>query len=504
MIIVKNPSVADLYKAALKGDAMVSSTGALVSYSGKNTGRRPDAKRIVKDDKTANIDWDANNAMTTDLFMFYLHNARRLLDEYDGIVYQIDTVAGWDHEIKVRIYCTNPYHALFMKNMLIPAEYDEADFEIYNVSHCLANELNDILRCTDIEADPKIDENLVAMNVTEMKMVIYGTKYAGEMKKGVLTLIMYLSPVNGHLPLHSSCNIGEDGDATLFFGLSGTGKTTLSTEPNRRLIGDDEHVWTDTGIYNVENGNYAKCIGLKKESEPEIYNAIRFGAVVENVELGLDNEVLFDSSKYTQNTRCAYPLKHIDNAVIPAITTGDPKNIVLLTCDAFGIFPPVSRLTIDQAVFFFIAGYTSKMPGTEVGITEPKSTFSACFGGPFLAWKPTVYGNMLRQKLEKCNCNVWLVNTGWINGRYGVGSRISIKHTRQIIDSIHDGSLSKAEYKRISVFDLEVPKECGYIPKDVLDPSVNYDWTFVNEFVTDFKATFIKRYGKDIYDELMS
>ncbi|AFZ80045.1 phosphoenolpyruvate carboxykinase ATP, putative [Theileria equi strain WA] len=310
-----------------------------------------------------------------------------------------------------------------------------------------------------------------------MEMVILGTEYAGEMKKGVLTLMMYILPQRGLLPLHSSCNIGYDGTVTLFFGLSGTGKTTLSAEPTRKLIGDDEHVWTDDGVFNIEGGCYAKCKDLSKDHEPEIFDAIKFGAVLENVVYNLKtHKVDYSDVTITENTRCAYPLEFIANSLIPATVNKHPNNIIFLTCDAFGALPPVSRLTVAQAMYHFVSGYTTKMAGTEIGITKPTATFSACYAGPFLAMHPMVYAKLLEKKLEQHGSNVWLVNTGWIKGPCDspTGQRIPLKYTRKIIDAIHDGSLEKASYTQVPVFNLEVPVEIPGIPEDVLHQELGW------------------------------
>jgi phosphoenolpyruvate carboxykinase (ATP) len=497
MTQIYNPSNSLIYKNSLQNPNIeISSTGALVAYSGENTGRCPDAKRIVFDEKSKDIDWNANNKIDSSLFNFYLSEGLNKFDEND--VYVLDVLAGWDNQLKVRIHCTDPYHVLFMKNMLIPTSFQDPDFEIFNFSKYTLHDVD-----KPQNPDQKLDKNLVALDFTQMKMIIFGTRYAGEMKKGVLTLIMFMAPIINDLPLHSSCNVGKNKDVTLFFGLSGTGKTTLSTESNRNLIGDDEHVWTQKGVYNIENGNYAKCIGLREESEPEIFNAIKYGAILENVKLDDQNNVLYDDISITQNTRCAYPLTHIKNSIIPAKIDSHPKNIVFLTCDAFGIFPPVSKLTINQAIFFFISGYTSKMPGTEMGVDKPKATFSPCFGGPFLAWHPQVYGELLRKKLEKHKSNIWLINTGWINGKYGVGDRISIKHTRQIVDSIHDGTFDNIEFETINIFDLQIPKSCKDVPYDVLNPLKNIENKGeLHAFIFDFQNKFIKKYGRDYYEKL--
>jgi phosphoenolpyruvate carboxykinase (ATP) len=396
MNTIWNPSVAELYKFGIQDENLeVSSTGALLAYSGEKTGRSPKDKRVVYDENTKNIWWSSNPndydiqdgangpniPITKELFEFYSFKAKEYLESKDK-VYVIDTYAGWinhddkqckNHEVKIRIYCTLAYHALFMENMLIPSDKkfneDEIDFTIYNVGEI---SLKNYIPPDKNKRDDSLKDTLIGIDFTEGEMIIYGTKYAGEMKKGVLTLMMYLMPIEGYLTLHSSANLDiNTNQLSLFFGLSGTGKTTLSADPCRSLIGDDEHVWTNTGVFNIEGGCYAKCIGLKKEFEPEIYDAIRYGAVVENVVYDKDTHAInFDDGSITQNTRCSYPLNYIPNALIPATVNIHPKNIIFLTCDAFGILPPVSKLSPDQAVYFFVNGYTSKIPGTEMGITE--------------------------------------------------------------------------------------------------------------------------------------
>jgi len=311
----------------------------------------------------------------------------------------------------------------------------------------------------------------VDVNFRRGEMVILGTEYAGEMKKGIFTVMHYLMPKAGVLSLHSSANEGPDEDVSLFFGLSGTGKTTLSADPHRMLIGDDEHCWSDEGVFNIEGGCYAKCIDLSADKEPEIFNAIRFGAVLENVVFDPETRVVnYDDNSLTENTRCAYPIEYIPNAKIPCVG-GHPKNIILLTCDAFGVLPPVSKLSQAQAKYHFISGYTAKIAGTEDGITEPQATFSSCFGQPFLVWHPVKYATMLAEKMAQHNADAWLINTGWNGGKYGVGKRISLKYSRAIIDAIHSGELANAEYENYGVFNLQIPTNVTGVPSEVLHPS---------------------------------
>jgi len=317
----------------------------------------------------------------------------------------------------------------------------------------------------------------VDMHFGRGEMVILGTQYAGEMKKGILTLMMYRMPKLGQLCLHSSAN--EDpktGSVTVFFGLSGTGKTTLSADPHRLLIGDDEHVWTDTGVFNIEGGCYAKCINLTEQGEPEIYRAIRFGSVLENIIFDEKSRVPdYTDTTVTENTRCAYPLEYIPNAKIPALTDTHPTNVILLTCDGFGVLPPVSKLTREQVIYHFIQGYTSKMAGTEVGISETTAAFSSCYGEPFLVWKPIKYAEMLADKLVKHSATAWLVNTGWVGGQCGKGgSRCPLKYTRAIIDAIHSGELVQADFEEEPVFHLQFPRACSNVPSELLNPAANW------------------------------
>ena len=353
-----------------------------------------------------------------------------------------------------------------MHNMLIrptPEEledFGEPDYVIYNAGR----------QSADTSVEGVETETSIALNFDSKEMVILGTEYAGEMKKGVFTIMNYLMPKRGILSMHCSCNVGKQHDVTLFFGLSGTGKTTLSADLNRSLIGDDEHCWNDDHVFNIEGGCYAKCINLSAENEPEIYNAIRFGSVLENtVQDPVTHAVDFTDTSITQNTRCSYPIEYIENALIPCITDS-PKNIIFLTCDAFGVLPPVSKLTPQQAMYHFISGYTAKVAGTEVGVSEPEATFSACFGAAFLVWHPTKYAELLAEKMTVHNSTAWLVNTGWSGGAYGVGSRISLKYTRSIIDAIHNGTLLQADYVKDDHFGLSIPKACEGVPGKILRP----------------------------------
>lgn len=468
--VLRNPSPAVLYEAAVRHDGgAISSTGALIAMSGVKTGRSPKDKRIVDHpDSTGDIWWGPVNIRMDE--RTFLTNRQRAIDFLNTRprLYVIDGFAGWDpaYRLKVRVICARPYHALFMHNMLIrPTQeelenFGEPDFVIYNAGQFSAN------KYTATMSSP----TSVNLSFERGEFIILGTEYAGEMKKGVFTIMNYLMPKQGVLSMHCSANEGDQGDVSLFFGLSGTGKTTLSADPRRRLIGDDEHCWTDQGVFNIEGGCYAKCIDLTPEKEPEIYQAIRFNAVLENVVYDIHTRVVdFMADTITENTRASYPLEHIPNAKIPAVG-GHPHNVIFLTCDAFGVLPPVSRLEPSQAMYHFVSGYTAKVAGTEMGVTEPQATFSACFGAAFMVWHPLKYAELLAERLQKHNAQAWLVNTGWTGGGYGVGERIKLAYTRAIIDAIHSGELIKAPTVTDPVFGLAVPQECPGVPSEILMP----------------------------------
>lgn len=466
----RNLPAAELYEHAVMYDgAQVSASGALCVYSGEKKGRSPNDKRIVEESTSRDDVWwgPVNQPLSIGSFQKVRAGAIEYLNSRDR-VYVVDAFAGWSpkERIKVRVICSRPYHALFMWNMLIRPSLEEAnhfgepDYVIFNAGA--------------ESADPSIDgvdsTTSVALNFALGEFVILGTEYAGEMKKGVFTIMNYLLPKKRLMSMHCSANEGKKGDVSLFFGLSGTGKTTLSADPNRDLIGDDEHGWGADGVFNIEGGCYAKCIDLSAESEPEIYGAIRFGAVLENTVLDTATRVVdYHDSSLTENTRASYPIDHIPNAQIPC-RGRHPRNIIFLTCDAFGVLPPVSLLTPEQAMYHFISGYTAKVAGTEVGVTEPKPNFSACFGAPFLVWHPTDYAELLADKMREHGVKAYLVNTGWSGGPYGVGSRMSLHYTRAIIDGIHDGTIAEAPTEIDPFFGLKMPIECAQVPSELLVP----------------------------------
>ncbi len=461
---------ARLYELALAHErAAILAGGALATFSGEKTGRSPKDKRIVRAPGSADDVWWGPVNIPADDASFLACRAAAL--EFLGAqptAYVVDGYAGWDPEyrVKVRVICARAYHALFMHNLLIRPAPDELesfgdpDFVIYNAG--------------DRPADPLLPDvsslTSTMLHLDRREMVILGTNYAGEMKKGVFTAMNFWMPRRGVLSMHCSANEGAGGDVSLFFGLSGTGKTTLSSDPARRLIGDDEHAWSDRGVFNIEGGCYAKCIGLRESQEPQIYRAIRYGAVLENVVFDPETRIPdYDDRSITENTRACYPIEHIDGALIPCVG-GHPRHIIFLTCDAFGVLPPVSRLTRDQALYHFLSGYTAKLAGTEVGVSEPQVTFSACFGAAFLVLHPVRYAGMLADRIERHQARAWLVNTGWTGGPHGVGSRIKLGETRAIIDAIHGESLDSAPTVEDPIFGLHVPTSCPGVPSRKLIP----------------------------------
>jgi phosphoenolpyruvate carboxykinase (ATP) len=480
-------------------DTVISSTGALVSYSGLRMGRSPKDKRVVYDETTQDKIWwgNVNRPITPH---GYDSNRARAMDYLNtrSHVFIIDGLASWDEDNKfsVRVICNRPYHALFMKQMLIrptPAQIvtefeDGADFTIINGGEFPADPSNNSVT----------GETSVAVNLRKGEMAILGTQYAGEMKKGLFGVMHYYMPRRGVLSMHASANEGQDGDISILFGLSGTGKTTLSADPTRYLLGDDEHCWTDKGIFNIEGGCYAKTIDLSAEQEPEIYDAIRYGAILENVLFKKDNrrEVDYHNVRLTENTRVAYPLEHMKGAKIPAIG-GHPKNIFFLVCDAYGVLPPVSKLDAFQTKYHFISGYTSKVAGTEVGITDPVATFSACYGEAFLPLHPFTYAKMLAEKVATHKSNVWMINTGWTGGKFGQGTRMKLSYTRKMIDAIHKGKLDNVEYQKFDIFGFSVPKTCPGVPDEILMPQDTWEdkeafKVEVRKLAEKFQENFVK------------
>lgn len=470
--IHRNANPASLYEAALRHEkgSTISSTGALIAYSGKKTGRSPTDKRVVDDLEVKDDVWWGSVNIKLDAQSFTI-NRERAIDYLNTRerLYVVDGFGGWDgkYQLKIRIICARAYHALFMHNMLIRPtaeqleDFGTPDYVIYNAGGFPANK-----HTAGMTSSTSID-----LSFGRREFIILGTEYAGEMKKGVFTIMNYLMPKRGVLSMHCSSTESRDGsDTSIMFGLSGTGKTTLSADPKRMLIGDDEHCWSDDGVFNIEGGCYAKVIDLSKEQEPDIWNALQYGSVLENVVYDPESRVVdYKDVSITQNTRGCYPLDVIPNAKIPAVS-GHPKNVIFLTSDAFGVLPPVAKLSPAQAMYHFISGYTAKVAGTEVGVKDPEPTFSACFGGPFLVWHPTKYAELLADKLRKHGAQTWLVNTGWSGGGFGIGKRMSLKHTRAIIDAIHAGTLDKVPTVADPIFGVQVPTECPNVPAEILLP----------------------------------
>ncbi len=482
--IIRNPSFDDLYEyetdPALTGyeRGVVTSFGAVAVDTGKFTGRSPRAKYFVEEPVSkAHLWWAAPGRRSDNKPIpveTWKHLKKLAVDQLTGKkLYVVDGFAGTnpDTRLCVRVICEVAWQAHFCKNMFIrPTEKELEDFTpdwtILNASKTV---------CKDFQQYPGLNgEEFVAFHIGERMTVIGGTWYGGEMKKGIFTMMNYFLPLKGVGAFHCSANEGRKGDTALFFGLSGTGKTTLSTDPHRALIGDDEHGWDDQGIFNFEGGCYAKCINLSSEGEPEIYAAIRRNALLENVVVDKDGGVDFASSAKTENTRVSYPIEHIDNIKRPVSKGGHPKTIIFLTCDAFGVLPPVCRLTRDQAMYQYLAGYTAKVAGTEVGVTEPKAAFSACFGAPFLALHPTAYSSILGKKMDQHGSRAYLVNTGWSGGGYGVGKRMSLKATRAIITAIFEGKLDGAPCATLPLFGLQYPTSVPGVDPAILNPRATW------------------------------
>ena len=472
----RNAAPAALYQDAFRFDsgATLSDMGALIAYSGDKTGRSPKDKRVVKHPESAEDIWWGSINIPLEESSFYV-NRERAIDYLNTRpeLYCVDAFAGWDpdYRLKVRVICARPYHALFMYNMLIRpnpeelADFGTPDCTILNAGAFPANRYT-----TGMTSKTSVN-----LSLERKEVVILGTQYAGEMKKAVFTIMNYLMPKRGVLSMHCSATVEPTtGASSVLFGLSGTGKTTLSADPTRELIGDDEHCWSDAGIFNIEGGCYAKAIYLTREAEPQIFDALRFGSVLENVVYDeADHHVDFADGSITENTRGAYPIEFIPNARIPCIAS-HPTHLIFLTCDAFGVLPPVSRLTPEQAEYHFISGYTAKVAGTEVGVTEPEATFSPCFGGPFLVWHPGKYAQLLSSRITRHNAKVWLVNTGWSGGPYGVGHRIKLSDTRAILEGIHGGHLTEAPSEREPFFGLDIVTECPGVAKDMLVPRATW------------------------------
>ncbi len=463
-----NMGTAALIERALaRQEGLLASGGSLVVRTGRHTGRSPKDKFVVMDETTRDkVAWGAVNQPISEEKYDALFR-RVLAYLQDKRLYVQDCFVGCDEQYRVPIRVINQYawHNLFARQLFVRPDWTKTGDHVPEFV---------LIAAPGFRADPEEDgtnsDAFVIVNFSKRIILIGGTEYAGEMKKSIFSIMNMLLPERGVLSMHCSANMGPKGDVALFFGLSGTGKTSLSADPNRSLIGDDEHGWSDNGVFNFEGGCYAKVIRLSKENEPQIWNAIRFGTVLENVAMDTDTRLLdFDDDSLTENTRAAYPLTFIDNAKIPSVA-GHPANVIFLTCDAFGVLPPIAKLTTEQAMDQFLLGYTAKVAGTETGVTEPSATFSTCFGAPFLPLAPRVYADLLGERLNRHHSTVWLINTGWSGGPYGVGSRISIPYTRAMVTAALNGDLNDVEYRMDANFGLLVPKTCPGVPADVLDP----------------------------------
>jgi len=491
------PSEALYEEITFRREARISHLGPIIANTGKHTARSANDKFIVKEPTTENQIWwgQYNRPFSTDKFNDLYNRLQGFLQGRDVFVQDCYGGADPNYRMPIRIISEHAWHALFARNMFILPETNEEyrrhvpDFTVIAVP--------------SFKGIPQIDgtatNTFIVLNFAQRLCIIGNTAYAGEIKKSIFTILNYLLPLQGVMAMHSSANIGKDGDAAIFFGLSGTGKTTLSADPKRSLIGDDEHGWSDEGVFNFEGGCYAKVIRLSPTAEPQIYATTKmFGTILENVVYDPVTRLIdLDDESITENTRASYPLGYIANAV-PEKMGGHPKNIILLTCDASGVMPPIARLTANQAMYQFISGYTSKIAGTEVGLgKEPEMTFSTCFGAPFMVHHPSFYADLLKRKILKHGVTCWLVNTGWIGGPFGIGKRISIGHTRALLNAALSGELQKAKFVKDPIFGFEVPTTCDGVPANVLDPSGS--WPSKEQYTQKYKqlaSRFVENFKK--------
>lgn len=493
--VYHNLAPAKLVEMALaRNDGELSETGALVVDTGKYTGRSPDDRYIVDlPEIHDDIDWGkVNMPISAEKYESIYSRLTAYLQGRDVFVF--DGFAGADerYHLPIRVVTELASSNLFIHQALIRPTKEQLENFVPGFT---------VIAATGFKCIPELDgihsEAAIIINFVKRTIIIASSRYAGEIKKGIFSVMNYLLPKQGVFSMHCSANIGHDGDSALFFGLSGTGKTTLSADPNRKLIGDDEHGWSADGIFNIEGGCYAKCIRLSKENEPEIWNAIKFGSLVENVIMDPDTRVLdFDDNTITENTRAGYPVDYIPSCAIPGIGA-HPKTVIFLTADAFGVLPPISKLNADQAMYHFVSGYTSKLAGTERGIIEPQTTFSTCFAAPFLPLHPSVYANMLGERIHKHKTNVYLVNTGWAGGKYGVGSRMKIKYTRAMVTAALNGDFEKGEFVHDPIFNVLVPRSCPNVPDEFLNQRAL--WKDAAEYEATAKnlaARFVKNFKK--------
>ncbi len=466
------PTPALVEEAVFRGEGKLVQGGAFQVYTGKWTARAANDKYFVKEESTEDlIDWgEYNRPMTPEKFNGLFSRLQAFWQGEELFVQDLYAGAAPEYKLAVRVITDKAWTAHFARNMLLN-ESDLAKLKQFVPDFT-------IMVSPKFKVDPRIDgtlsETAIVINFSQKLAIIAGSEYAGEVKKSIFTIMNFLMPLQDVMSMHCSANVGNDNDVALFFGLSGTGKTTLSADPKRRLIGDDEHGWSDNEVFNYENGCYAKAIRLSAEAEPEIHACTyRFGTILENVIFDpASRQIDLDDESLTENTRLSYPMEYIPNAVPEKMVKGQPRNIIFLTADAQGVMPPIARLDMNQAIYHFISGYTSKIAGTELGLgIEPEITFSACFGAPFMVHHPYYYANLLRQKASRSGANIWLVNTGWVGGKFGVGKRISIRHTRAMLNAALEGKLDNVEYRTDKLFGFQIPNSCPGVPADVFEPS---------------------------------
>jgi phosphoenolpyruvate carboxykinase (ATP) len=503
------PTPALYEEIIFRNEGRIANEGPILVNTGKHTARAAADKFVVKEATTEDKIWwgEYNRPYSPENFQTLFNRVQAFAQDEEFFVQDCYAGADPDHRLKVRIITEKAWHSLFVRNMFITVrDQDELKHFIPDFT---------VIGVPGLKLDPKIDgtrsQTAIILNFERRMAIVANSLYGGELKKSIFTVLNFMLTFKDVLPMHCSANVGKKGDVAIFFGLSGTGKTTLSADPKRHLIGDDEHGWSENGVFNFEGGCYAKVIRLSAEHEPQIYTTTRrFGTILENVvwdaatrRIDLDDDIV------TENTRASYPLEFIPNVVPERMARSHPKNIIFLTCDASGVMPPIAKLNPDQAQYHFISGYTSKIAGTEIGLgIEPKITFSACFGGPFMVLHPSAYAAMLKQKMLKHKVNCWLVNTGWVGGRFGVGKRISIRHTRNLLDAALEGKLNKVEYRKDKLFGFEVPLSCPDVPEDVLEPSNAWGdkkdyWKKYDALAARFIENF-KRFTKDCSKEVIA
>ncbi len=502
------PESALYEEAVFRGEGKIVNGGPFLVNTGKWTARAADDKYFVREPSTSDkIDWgEYNRPMTPEKFNGVFSRLQAFLQGEELFVQDLYAGADPQYSIPVRVITDKAWQSLFARNMLIhPKSQDELKKFVPEFT---------LIACLSFKLDPRIDGTLsntaIIINFAQRLAIVANTSYGGEVKKTIFTIMNYLKPLQDVMSMHCSANVGKKGDVALFFGLSGTGKTTLSADPKRQLIGDDEHGWSDSGVFNYENGCYAKVIRLSAEHEPEIYQCTRkYGTILENVIFDLTSRKIdLDDEQLTENTRASYPLEFIPNSVPEKMVTSHPKNVIFLTADAQGVLPPIANLNMNEAIYHFISGYTSKIAGTELGLgIEPEITFSACFGAPFMVHHPFYYADLLRKKIERAEAKVWLVNTGWVGGKFGVGKRINIRHTRNMLNAALDGKLDNVKYRKDRLFGFSVPLSCPDVPEEVFEPSNAWGdkeeyWKKYDALAARYIENF-KLFAKGVPDEVL-